>query len=161
MYIHGDSIYLAVTFLSSSTAVLAAVQPDGQCGGMNFDDETLCAEGWTCTKYHDSYSHTSTSRTRNVYESPSYAKPKGFAAAVEKWVAAGVPIDGVGSQSQSTGNSTIADFPAVLKLGCADVSIEEYAITELDIKGASSSDYTTAVDACLDQDNCVGLRCGA
>jgi endo-1,4-beta-xylanase len=56
MHIRGTSIYLAVTFLSSSTAVLAAVQPYGQCGGQNFNGETSCAEGWTCTKYNDWYS---------------------------------------------------------------------------------------------------------
>ena len=88
-------------------------------------------------------------------DSPSYAKTKGLAAAVKKWVAAGVPIDGVGSQSHLGGNWPIADFPAALKLVCADV--KECALTELDIKGASSSDYTTAVNACLDQKNCVGV----
>jgi endo-1,4-beta-xylanase len=56
MHIRGSSIYLAVTFLSSSTAVLAAVQPYGQCGGQNFNGETSCVEGWTCTKYNDWYS---------------------------------------------------------------------------------------------------------
>jgi endo-1,4-beta-xylanase len=50
------SIFFAVTFLSSSTAVLAAVQPYGQCGGQNFQGEKACAEGWTCTKYNDWYS---------------------------------------------------------------------------------------------------------
>jgi endo-1,4-beta-xylanase len=56
MHIRGSSIYLAVTFLSSSTAVLAAVPPYGQCGGQTFKGETACAEGWTCTKYNDWYS---------------------------------------------------------------------------------------------------------
>ncbi|KAH8728291.1 glycosyl hydrolase family 10-domain-containing protein [Phaeosphaeriaceae sp. PMI808] len=88
-------------------------------------------------------------------DSPSYAKTKGFAAAVKKWVAAGVPIDGVGSQSHLAGNWPIADFPAALKLVCADV--KECAMTELDIKGATSADYQTAVKACLDTTNCVGV----
>jgi endo-1,4-beta-xylanase len=56
VHVRGTSIYLAVTFLSSSTAVLAAVQPYGQCGGQNFQGETACAQGWTCTKYNDYYS---------------------------------------------------------------------------------------------------------
>lgn len=30
-------------------------------------------------------------------------------------------------------------------------------MTELDIKGASPADYKTAVGACLDQENCVGV----
>jgi endo-1,4-beta-xylanase len=88
-------------------------------------------------------------------DSPSYAKTKGFAAAVKKWVAAGVPIDGVGSQSHLGGTWPISDVPAALKLICADV--KECAMTELDIKGASSSDYKVAVNACLDQENCVGV----
>ncbi|OAK97862.1 endo-1,4-beta-xylanase [Phaeosphaeriaceae sp. SRC1lsM3a] len=88
-------------------------------------------------------------------DSPSYAKTKGFAAAVKKWVAAGVPIDGVGSQSHLGGTWPISDVPAALKLVCADV--KECAMTELDIKGASASDYKTAVTACLDQENCVGV----
>jgi endo-1,4-beta-xylanase len=50
------SIFFAVTFLSSSTAVLAAVPPYGKCGGLGFQGETACAEGWTCTKYNDWYS---------------------------------------------------------------------------------------------------------
>jgi endo-1,4-beta-xylanase len=88
-------------------------------------------------------------------DSPSYAKTKGFAAAVKKWVAAGVPIDGVGSQSHLGGTWPISDVPAALKLVCADV--EECAMTELDIKGASKSDYSTAVKACLDEEKCVGV----
>lgn len=38
---------------------------------------------------------------------------------------------------------------------CADV--KECAMTELDIKGASPTDYTTAVGACLDEKKCVGV----
>jgi endo-1,4-beta-xylanase len=56
MHIRGSSIYLAVTFLTSTTAVLAAVQPYGQCGGNNHQGETTCTDGWTCTKYNDWYS---------------------------------------------------------------------------------------------------------
>jgi len=88
-------------------------------------------------------------------DSASYTKTKAFATHVAAWVAAGVPIDGVGSQAHLANNWPIADFPAALKLICADV--EECAITELDIKGAASSDYVTAVNACVDTENCVGV----
>jgi endo-1,4-beta-xylanase len=88
-------------------------------------------------------------------DSPSYAKTKGLAAAVKKWVAAGVPIDGVGSQSHLGGTWPISDVPAAMKLLCADV--KECAMTELDIKGATSADYQVAVNACLDEEKCVGI----
>jgi endo-1,4-beta-xylanase len=88
-------------------------------------------------------------------DSASYSKTRGFAATVKKWVAAGIPIDGVGSQSHLANNWPISDFAGALKSVCDVVS--ECAITELDIKGASSSDYQTAVGACLNQKNCVGV----
>ncbi|KAF1944651.1 endoxylanase [Clathrospora elynae] len=88
-------------------------------------------------------------------DSPSYAKTKAMAANVKKWVAAGVPIDGIGSQSHLGGSWPIADFPAALKSLCDVVS--ECAITELDIKGAAAADYKTAVMACVDVENCVGV----
>lgn len=88
-------------------------------------------------------------------DSASYAKTKAMAAKVKEWVAAGVPIDGIGSQSHLANNWPIADFAGALKSLCAVV--EECAITELDIKGAAASDYETAVKACLDVENCVGV----
>ena len=88
-------------------------------------------------------------------DSATYTKTAAFASHVSAWVAAGVPIDGVGSQAHLANNWPIADFPAALKLVCADVS--ECAVTELDIKGAASSDYVTAVSACVDEEKCVGV----
>jgi endo-1,4-beta-xylanase len=88
-------------------------------------------------------------------DSATYAKTKAMASNVAKWVAAGVPIDGIGSQSHLSGNWPISDYPAALKLLCGAAS--ECAITELDIKGAKASDYKTAVSACLDQKKCVGI----
>ncbi|KAF1851357.1 glycoside hydrolase family 10 protein [Cucurbitaria berberidis CBS 394.84] len=88
-------------------------------------------------------------------DSVSYAKTKAMVAKVKEWVAAGVPIDGIGSQSHLANNWPIADFPAALKSLC-DV-VDECAITELDIKGAAASDYQTAVKACLDVEKCVGV----
>ncbi|KAF2450598.1 glycoside hydrolase family 10 protein [Karstenula rhodostoma CBS 690.94] len=88
-------------------------------------------------------------------DSASYAKTKAMVSNVAKWIAAGVPIDGIGSQSHLAGNWPISDYPAALKSLCAVAS--ECAITEMDIKGAAVSDYKTAATACLDLDNCVGI----
>lgn len=88
-------------------------------------------------------------------DSASYTKTKGVVAKVKQWVAAGVPIDGIGSQAHLANNWPIGDFPAALSSICAVVP--ECAITELDIKGAAVSDYQTTVKACLDVKNCVGV----
>lgn len=74
---------------------------------------------------------------------------------VKAWVAAGVPIDGVGSQSHLGGTWPINEYPTALKDLCSAAS--ECAITELDIKGASANDYTLVTKACLDLKNCVGI----
>ena len=86
----------------------------------------------------------------------NYAKvTRGMVDHVNKWVSQGIPIDGIGSQSHLSGNWPITDYPAALKLLCSAAS--ECAVTELDIKGASASDYQTAVGACADIENCVGV----
>lgn len=88
-------------------------------------------------------------------DSPTYPKTQGMVKKVTEWVAAGVPIDGVGSQSHLSGVWPVSDFPAALSALCGAAS--ECAITELDIKGASAVDYKTAVGACLDNEKCVGV----
>lgn len=88
-------------------------------------------------------------------DSPTYAKTKGMVSKVKQWVAAGVPIDGIGSQSHLGGTWPISDYPKALQALCGAAS--ECAITELDIAGASTSDYQTAVKACLDLKNCPGI----
>ncbi|KAI1568134.1 Beta-xylanase [Pyrenophora tritici-repentis] len=88
-------------------------------------------------------------------DSPGYAKTKAMASHVKKWIAAGVPIDGIGSQSHLSGVWPMSDVPAAMELLCG--SAPECAMTELDIKGGASSDYKTAFDACLNQKNCVGV----
>ncbi|CAI6339338.1 unnamed protein product [Periconia digitata] len=88
-------------------------------------------------------------------DSNNYAKTKGMVTKVAAWVAAGVPIDGVGSQSHLGGNWPISEYPQALSDLCGVAS--ECAITELDIKGASADDYTLVTKACLDLENCVGI----
>lgn len=56
MHARRSSIYIAVTFLSATTAVLGEVQPWGQCGGQGYQGDTTCADGWTCTELNPYYS---------------------------------------------------------------------------------------------------------
>jgi endo-1,4-beta-xylanase len=85
----------------------------------------------------------------------SYAKTTGLAGKVEEWIAAGVPIQGIGSQShlQQGGAGGCEDALTLL----ASTGVDEVAMTELDIGGGSADDYTTAVSACLNVEKCVGI----
>jgi endo-1,4-beta-xylanase len=73
---------------------------------------------------------------------------------VKKWIAAGVPIDGIGAQTHlMTGEAK--NVPASLALLCA--AAPQCAITEMDIVGAAPADYVTVIKACVDIPNCVGV----
>lgn len=88
----------------------------------------------------------------------NYGKTQGLIRYVKKWRSAGVPIDGIGSQMHlQQGNDwpRADDVENAMKALCA--AAPECAITELDIAGASSSDYQKAKNSCLNVSNCVGI----
>ncbi|CAE6478877.1 unnamed protein product [Rhizoctonia solani] len=73
---------------------------------------------------------------------------------VKAQVAAGVPIDGIGSQSHLEAGGSSTTLATLTQLATAGVDV---AITELDIRGAAASDYSTVVKACLSVSKCVGI----
>lgn len=87
-------------------------------------------------------------------DSATYAKTQAMIKNVKAWRAAGVPIDGIGSQAHLQSGQG-AQAPAALAALCAAAS--ECAVTELDIQNAQQSDWTNVVKGCLAQSNCVGI----
>jgi endo-1,4-beta-xylanase len=73
---------------------------------------------------------------------------------LKQWIAAGTPIDGVGSQGHLTAGQGSAASGALTAL-CG--AAPECAITELDIQSAPTADYQNAFRACLNIGNCVGV----
>jgi endo-1,4-beta-xylanase len=90
----------------------------------------------------------------------NYAKvTKGMVDHVNKWVAQGIPIDGIGSQAhlaQPGGWNPASGVPNALKT-LAAANVKEIAITELDISGAAANDYLTVMNGCLAVPKCVGI----
>ena len=84
----------------------------------------------------------------------NYAKTQGMINKVKQWIAAGVPIDGIGAQAHLMAGQGTSVGPALKALAAV---APEVAITELDIVGAAPADYTAVTQACLDLAKCVGI----
>nr|Q00177.1 RecName: Full=Endo-1,4-beta-xylanase C; Short=Xylanase C; AltName: Full=1,4-beta-D-xylan xylanohydrolase C; AltName: Full=34 kDa xylanase; AltName: Full=Xylanase X34; Flags: Precursor [Aspergillus nidulans FGSC A4]ABF50851.1 endo-beta-1,4-xylanase [Aspergillus nidulans]CAA90075.1 xylanase [Aspergillus nidulans] len=90
-------------------------------------------------------------------DSASYAKTQAMASYVKKWLAEGVPIDGIGSQAHYSSSHWSSTEAAGALSSLANTGVSEVAITELDIAGAASSDYLNLLNACLNEQKCVGI----
>jgi endo-1,4-beta-xylanase len=84
-----------------------------------------------------------------------YGKVNGMTDLVAKWIAAGVPIDGIGSQTHISGGMGGNTQAALEQLASSGVS--EVALTEVDIAYSPTEDYNAITQACLNVPQCVGI----
>ncbi|KAI1466275.1 glycoside hydrolase family 10 protein [Daldinia caldariorum] len=90
-------------------------------------------------------------------ESGTSAKTTAMFENVKKWLAAGIPIDGIGLQGHlGGGNPSASGMQAGLEK-LATTGVKELAITELDIVNAPVDEYVTVTKACLAVEKCVGI----
>lgn len=89
-------------------------------------------------------------------DQPNYAKvTRGMVDHVKKWLAAGVPIDGIGTQGHLTSGQGNGLAQAIRVL--AGAGVKEVAVTELDIQGNNANDYAAVTRGCLAVPQCVGI----
>ncbi|KAK0218750.1 glycoside hydrolase family 10 protein [Armillaria fumosa] len=81
-------------------------------------------------------------------------KAQGMVALVKRINADEQLIDGIGTQMHLSAGGSSGVAAALTTLAGAGTDV---AIIELDITGASTSDYTTVVDACLSNTACVSI----
>ncbi|KAF9557734.1 glycoside hydrolase family 10 and carbohydrate-binding module family 1 protein [Agrocybe pediades] len=82
------------------------------------------------------------------------AKTQGMVALVKRVNSGGNIIDGIGTQMHLGAGGAGGASAALTALASTGLDV---AITELDIAGAASNDYTTVVKACLAQSKCVTI----
>ena len=89
-------------------------------------------------------------------DNPSAAKlTRGMVANVRKWIAAGIPIDGIGTQGHLQSGQGNALAQAISAL--AATGVKEVAVTELDIQNNNANDYAAVTRGCLAVKSCVGI----
>ncbi|KAF6805889.1 glycosyl hydrolase family 10 [Colletotrichum sojae] len=88
-------------------------------------------------------------------DNQAWGKPVAVVKKVDEWIKRGIPIDGIGSQSHLAKNMA-QNTQGALEL-LAKSTVSEIAITELDIVGATPSEYATVVGACLNVPKCRGI----
>ncbi|KAF2664205.1 endo-1,4-beta-xylanase-like protein [Microthyrium microscopicum] len=87
---------------------------------------------------------------------PMNPKTSAMASHVERWIAQGIPIDGIGSQAHIQRGQGAQAKAALAKL-CGVAGLKECAVTEADVPQGSPTDFAGLVSACVGNEKCVGV----